>query len=64
MRALLWVEGYNIFNRRNLENFTGQIRDLDDVSWLEDTGSYEGRNKKPFIWGNRRNFRVGLGFEF
>jgi len=64
MRALLFVEGYNIFNRKNLTNFDGQLTNLDDVSWYEDTGSYEGRNLKPFVWGPRRNFRVGLGFEF
>ncbi len=64
MRALIFFEGYNIFNRRNLMNFDGQLTNLDDVSWFEETGSYEGRNKRPTIWGNRRNFRVGLGFEF
>jgi hypothetical protein len=64
MRALLFVEGYNIFNRQNLVNFDGDLTNLDDITWLEENGTYEGRNLDPFAWGPRRNFRFGLGFEF
>jgi outer membrane receptor protein involved in Fe transport len=64
MRALLFFEGRNLFNRQNLVNFDGGLTNLDDISWLEETGTYEGRNLNPFAWGPRRHFRLGLGFEF
>jgi hypothetical protein len=40
------------------------LTNLDDISWLEETGTYEGRNLNPYAWGPRRHFRLGLGFEF
>jgi outer membrane receptor protein involved in Fe transport len=64
MRALLFIEGYNLLNRQNLVNFDGDLTNLDDITWLQETGTYEGRNLDPFAWGPRRNFRFGLGFEF
>ncbi len=68
MRAILFLEGYNIFDRKNLTNFPGGMNDASHtnfVEWLdENPGDYEGRNNAPYVWGPRRNWRVGLGFEF
>jgi hypothetical protein len=57
IRLLFLIEGYNIFNRRNLLFIW-------DVEYYEESGNPEGRNFVPVVWGPRRHFRFGLGFEF
>jgi hypothetical protein len=69
IRAILFLEGYNIFNRKNLlaENFGGQFAstaEVNRVEWYHINGNPEGRNLEPFVWGPRRHFRFGLGFQF
>jgi outer membrane receptor protein involved in Fe transport len=57
IKALFLIEGYNIFNHKNLLYVT-------DIEWYEQTGNPEGYNQDPEVWDMRRFFRVGLGFEF
>jgi len=69
IRAVLFIEGYNIFNRQNLiaENFRDQTfltTNVNRIEWYHINGDPEGRNLEPFVWGSRRHFRFGLGFQF
>jgi outer membrane receptor protein involved in Fe transport len=69
MRAIVYLEGLNVFDRKNLSFFPGSMSDGSDaralVDWVtEHPGEWEGRNKEAYVWGARRSWRVGLGFEF
>jgi outer membrane receptor protein involved in Fe transport len=57
IRAIFLIEGYNIFNRKNLLWVA-------DNEWYEVTGSPEGIYMDPSVWGQRRHFRIGVGLQF
>jgi len=58
IRARFLLEGYNVFNQKNL------IYPFDIELWLRN-GDAEGNGYfNPNVWEPRRYFRLGFGFEF
>lgn len=65
LKSFLFIEGYNIFNNKNLSRVRSEWQTTDNYAEHYDRyGDPGGRYHDWSVWGPRRHFRFGLGMEF
>jgi len=65
VKSYLFFEGYNIFNRKNLNRVRSEWQSTDNYAEYYDRfGNAGGRYSDWSVWGVRRHFRAGVGLEF